>query len=229
MFFAFSSGKSLRIPAQSPIVQAYHDGQHITRPGTSSSTVFAAEPQKSRIRTSYQPAYSIEVDILVEPQPERDEDGRRETWIVKSQPSRQLARGHVITLHTGSHVIETGRVSKAVTLMRHWVTFRLTGSKDGLQIKVPIPWARLCDLDGYTHTLVYHTLPLLPEPHLAFRNKPDFQNPGSNPYEFDITPSAIRRLRARMAKNPRTKELIESRPGESEEGGEVTTHEADTL
>ncbi|TFY54495.1 hypothetical protein EVJ58_g8831 [Rhodofomes roseus] len=213
MFFAFSSGKTRSPPAQSPIIQAYHDGHHVTRPGVPSSTVFAAESQKPSTHTSYQPAYSIEVDVVVEPTPELDEDGRRETWTVASQPSRQLARGHVVTIRTGSHVIETARVSKAVTLMRHWVTFRLTGGKAGLQIRVPIPWARLCDLDGYRHTLAYHTLPLLPEPHISFLTKPDFQNPDSNPYEFDITPGAVARLRTRLAKDPTTKDLIESHHG----------------
>ncbi|KAH9830958.1 uncharacterized protein C8Q71DRAFT_727151 [Rhodofomes roseus] len=222
MFFAFSSGKTCRPPAQSPIIQAYHDGHQATRPGVPSTTVFITNPLQptTRTHTTYQPAYTVEIDVFVEPAPDPDDEDRRETWIVDRQPHRQLARGHVVTLRTENHVIESGRLSKVVTLMRHWVTFKITGSKAGLQIRVPIPWAHLCDLDGYSHTVLYRTLPMTPAPHHTFLNKPAFQNTDSNPYEFDIKPSSM---------TPRydyTKKTLAEVP--STEGSSVTTTTSET-
>ncbi|TFY50829.1 hypothetical protein EVJ58_g10871 [Rhodofomes roseus] len=215
MFFAFSSGKSNRIPAHSPAIQAHHNGHNVARPGQPATSVFDVSPRITKTHTSYMPCYAVAVDVFVKPLPETDVDNQQETWIVDIQPPRQLTRGHIVTVRTANHVIGAGRISKTMTLTRHWITLRLAGRRDGLQIRVPIPWARLCDLDGYSHTVLFRALQKLPAPHHTFLTKPAFHDPDHNPYEFDISPNATARLRARMKKDTKTKELLESLSHES--------------
>ncbi|KAH9832280.1 uncharacterized protein C8Q71DRAFT_861176 [Rhodofomes roseus] len=162
------------------------------------------------------PCYAVSVDVFVKPLPETDVDNQRETWIVDTQPPRPLTRGHIVTVRTVDHVIGAGRISKTMAITRHWITLRLAGRRDGLQIRVPIPWARLCDLDGFSHTTLFRALPKLPAPHHSFLSKPAFQNPDHNPYEFDISPNATARSRARLEKDTKTRELMESLSQESD-------------
>ncbi|TFY68654.1 hypothetical protein EVJ58_g876 [Rhodofomes roseus] len=147
------------------------------------------------------PSYAIAVDVYVHQVPEKDEAQGTETWVVDGRPERHLARGHVLTLRHEHHVLGSGRISKVTGLTRHWVTFRLAGTREGAQIRVPIPWAGLSGLYCYTHTTTYHTLSQTPEPHAVFRGTPPFADPEENPYEFELSPGKLLRLRAKFVSN----------------------------
>ncbi|KAH9840201.1 uncharacterized protein C8Q71DRAFT_721919 [Rhodofomes roseus] len=141
-------------------------------------------------------------EVLVRNVPEIDNASRTETWVVDRQPGRPLARSHVLTLWAGDHMIGSGRISTITCLARHWVTFRLAGTRSGMRVRVPIPWAGLSGHASYTHTTQFLTLSPSPEPHEAFRNSPDFADPDANPYEFELTAGKEIRLRAQLQSNP---------------------------
>ncbi|TFY52028.1 hypothetical protein EVJ58_g10241 [Rhodofomes roseus] len=157
-------------------------------------------PNDRRIRTRRPnpPSYAVAIDVFVDGEPERDVENGTETWIVDKQPERPLARGHILTMRLVDHVIGSGRISKVDGLARHWVTFRLAGARDGLRVRVPVPWAGLSGYATHTHTSQYHMLSPIPEPHVLFRNTPPFADPESNPYQFELTCGKEIRLRAKL-------------------------------
>ncbi|TFY58084.1 hypothetical protein EVJ58_g6635 [Rhodofomes roseus] len=227
MFFAFTYDRKKPQPAPPTTAETLHERRQDAYPNGSMTSVFSLSQPSTNTHNSEHPvpSYAIAVDVLVLPQPERDREGQQETWIVDGQPPRPLARGQVVTLRATTHVIGAWHVSKVETLTRHWVTFRLSGGNTGLRIRTPIPWAHLCDFDGFSHTTLYHTLPNVPPPHHSFAHKSAFQNPHDNPYEFDITPGDEHRLWEQMTRHPRTKALLTSLQRNGEETEEGVTAE----
>ncbi|KAH9830775.1 uncharacterized protein C8Q71DRAFT_862225 [Rhodofomes roseus] len=168
-------------------------------------------PNDRRIRTHRPnpPSYAVAVDITVDEEPEVDKENGTETWIVDKEPERSLARGHILTMWRDDHVIGSGRISKVDGLSRHWVTFRLAGARDGLRVRVPVPWAGLSGYASHTHTSQYHMLSPIPEPHVLFKDTPPFADPESNPYQFELTCGKEIRLRAKLEASTHREEPME--------------------
>ncbi|TFY58260.1 hypothetical protein EVJ58_g6519 [Rhodofomes roseus] len=144
------------------------------------------------------PSYAIAIDVFVCETTEVDAAAGTETWVIDKQPGRPLARGHILTLRLGDHVIGSGRISTVDALTRHWVTFRLAGAREGMRVRVPIPWAGLSGYRSYTHTSQFHALSPTPEPHALFKDSPPFADPDENPYEFEMTTGKEIRLLAKL-------------------------------
>ncbi|KAH9914295.1 uncharacterized protein B0H18DRAFT_959930 [Fomitopsis serialis] len=120
------------------------------------------------------------------------------TWIVKDRPHRQLAKQQLVRLQTESQRSGVGRLSRVVTLRRHWITFEITGARPKCTLRVPVPWVALDNLEGMTHASNYATLPSLPRPHPDFRHLPPFRNDKVNPYEFEIPEIELKQLNRRL-------------------------------
>ncbi|TFY53250.1 hypothetical protein EVJ58_g9554 [Rhodofomes roseus] len=155
-------------------------------------------PHEAHTSEPNPPSYAVAIDVAVYDEPEVDISTNSETWVVSEQPGRPLARGHILTLKLGDHAIGSGRISKVAGLARHWVTFRLAGARDGLQIRVPVPWVGLSGYTSYIHTSQFHELSPTPEPHIMFRGSPPFADPDTNPYEFELTTGKEIRLLAKL-------------------------------
>ncbi|KAH9837265.1 uncharacterized protein C8Q71DRAFT_723553 [Rhodofomes roseus] len=125
--------------------------------------------------------------------------GRGLTWTADERPAEQLKKGKSIKLCTTTQTSGLGRLSAISDLRRHWVTFAVAGAAQPCNLRVPIPWAALGDLEGFTHQYHYFSLPSLPPPHHTFTNRPAFQNDSENPYEFDIEEDEIPSLANRIA------------------------------
>ncbi|KAH9838322.1 uncharacterized protein C8Q71DRAFT_856286 [Rhodofomes roseus] len=112
--------------------------------------------------------------------------GRGLTWTVDERPTEQLRKGISVKLFTDVQTSGIGRLSVVSDLRRHWVTFIVVGAAQPCNLRVPIPWATLEDLESYTHQRHYFSLAILPPPHHSFTNRSAFLNADDNPYEFDI-------------------------------------------
>ncbi|KAH9838227.1 uncharacterized protein C8Q71DRAFT_750089 [Rhodofomes roseus] len=167
-------------------------------PDASAALTTASPEDCIRIREPNPPSYAVAVDVFVCKEPEVDTSNNTETWVVDKQPERHLARGHILTLRLGDQVIGSDRISAVDGLTRHWVTFRLAGARDGMRVRVPVPWVGLSGYMSYTHTSQYHALAPTPEAHSVFKNSPPFADPDANPYEFELTTGKEIRLLAKL-------------------------------
>ncbi|KAH9843019.1 uncharacterized protein C8Q71DRAFT_720401 [Rhodofomes roseus] len=120
------------------------------------------------------------------------------TWTIDERPAEQLEKGRRVIFSTDAQTSGLGNLSAISDLRRHWVTFIVTGADKPCSLRVPIPWASLGDLEGYTHQHHYFNLPNLPPPHPSFAERPAFQNEKENPYEFDIEEDDIPSLAKRI-------------------------------
>ncbi|KAI0726796.1 hypothetical protein C8Q72DRAFT_493684 [Fomitopsis betulina] len=124
----------------------------------------------------------ITVRVLKRPRFGRE---RGTTWTVDEEPSSRLRRGALITMATPTQQSGTGKLSTVTDLRRHWVTFTISGATQPSHIRVPVAWASLDQLEGYTHARRYFDLPALPEPHESFRHLPGYNDETVNPYVAD--------------------------------------------
>jgi len=113
-------------------------------------------------------------------------EGKGLTWVVKSRPAKQLGKRQHIVLQSDSKRSGVGRLTSVVEMRRHWVLFTVSGGPYPCNVRVPVPWAALDDLESFTHAKLYFTLPTLPRPHAEFERIPLFTNDEENPYEFEL-------------------------------------------
>ncbi|KAH9832458.1 uncharacterized protein C8Q71DRAFT_860855 [Rhodofomes roseus] len=125
--------------------------------------------------------------------------GRGLTWVADERPASQLKKGSLISLSTASETSGIGKLSAISDLRRHWVTFTVTGADLPCNLRVPIPWSSLDDLESFTHQRNYFDLNNSPPPHTSFHHIPAFNNEEENPYEFEITDNEIDSLEDRIA------------------------------
>lgn len=105
------------------------------------------------------------------------------TWTVDEKPDRPVRRGGYVTLRTPTEqTAGVGRISAVTDLRRHWVTFAITGATLPCNIRLPISWAVLDDLERYTHRKYYFDLPPDPRPHESLRDDPRFEAEDIYPY-----------------------------------------------
>ena len=126
------------------------------------------------------------------------------TWSIKDEPPEHLMKGMLIALSTSTQVSGTGKLVQTTDLCQHWVTFAISGGHQPCIIRVPIPWATLDSLEGYTHTTRYSALPPLPKPHPALRPREEPRD-GSNPYVsagWEVNRNQMERRMARIANVP---------------------------
>ncbi|KAH9839783.1 uncharacterized protein C8Q71DRAFT_855094 [Rhodofomes roseus] len=143
------------------------------------------------------PALETAVSVTVLPLPTVG-NGRGLTWTVDDRPAEQLQKGKRITMRTDTQTSGIGRLSAISDLRRHWVTFTVAGATQPFNLRVPIPWASLEDLESYTHQHHYFDLPNLPPPHRFYADRPAFLDDKENPYEFDINEDDIPSLTNRL-------------------------------
>ncbi|TFY55162.1 hypothetical protein EVJ58_g8418, partial [Rhodofomes roseus] len=103
-------------------------------------------------------------------------------------------------MSTDSENTGTGRLSATSDLRRHWITFTIIGATLPCNLRVPIPWAHLEELESFTHQRNYFALNKSPPPHESFKHIPPFQDDDTNPYEFDITWDDTRAYEERLAR-----------------------------
>ncbi|KAH9838267.1 uncharacterized protein C8Q71DRAFT_856231 [Rhodofomes roseus] len=149
---------------------------------------------------SLPPTNETTIDVRILPLPIVGKGiGRGLTWTLDKRPAEQLRKGMSVRFCTDVQMSGLGRLSAIADLRRHWVTFLVSGADQPCNLRVPIPWASLGDLEGYTHQHHYFNLAKLPPPHPSFAQRPAFQNEDENPYEFDIEDEEIPSLSNRIA------------------------------
>ncbi|KZT65941.1 hypothetical protein DAEQUDRAFT_490610 [Daedalea quercina L-15889] len=127
----------------------------------------------------------IQATVLARPRYGR---GRGLTWTVNEAPEEPLQKGRYVILRTETEATGIGRISVVTDLRRHWVTFAIAGATLPCNIRVPIPWAVLDNLESYTHRTYYFNLPPDPRPHEALRHDPKFDKEDHvNPYYTEDT------------------------------------------
>ena len=91
------------------------------------------------------------------------------TWTVDEEPASPVHVGGLVILYNDHGESGIGRISSAVDLHQHWVTFTIAGAENPTYLRSPTTWARLDDLVAYTYTTLFHTLLPYPEPPAAAR------------------------------------------------------------
>ncbi|KAH9835159.1 uncharacterized protein C8Q71DRAFT_106740 [Rhodofomes roseus] len=127
----------------------------------------------------------VVVLVYVEEMPVTGEGKANLTWVVKTRPIKQLGKRQHLTLEIDSQRSGVGKLTSVVELRRHWILFTVSGGPFLCNLRVPVPWAALDDLESFTHSKLYFTLPVLPRPHEEFRRNPLFTNDEENPYAFE--------------------------------------------
>ncbi|TFY67455.1 hypothetical protein EVJ58_g1601 [Rhodofomes roseus] len=148
-------------------------------------------------------------------------EGKGLTWIVQSRPEIQLGKRQHVVLKTNAQRSGVGRLTSVADLRRHWVIFTVSGAPHSCNLRVPIPWAALDDLEGFTHSKFYFTLPALPRPHAEF-SSPIFTSDEENPYEFELgerAESRSERLIARITNADADRRTSRSKMAEGPDGG----------
>ena len=135
-----------------------------------------------RFRTKKKPHdHTLHVSVFDDHEP----DGTNGMiWVVRSRPDQMIRRGQAVELHTQSRSSGIGRLSRIYHMSRHWVTFRITGSRGLCSLRVPMLWVDLSDIERHAHSQHYLSLPLYPLPPAAFCT-PLILNAHSSPYEFN--------------------------------------------
>ena len=105
-------------------------------------------------------------------------------WVVGSRPTETIRKGQVIELHTQSRSSGFGRLSLISHMSRHWVTFRITGSRGLCYLRAPIPWVQMSAIECHAHSQHYLSLSLHPLPPTEFCT-PLILNSTTSPYEFN--------------------------------------------
>ncbi|KAH9837535.1 uncharacterized protein C8Q71DRAFT_722889 [Rhodofomes roseus] len=113
------------------------------------------------------------------------ENRKNRTWIVAARPSRQLGPQSLVILSTSLESSGVGRLAAVTGFSRHWVCFRVQGSKEPCGLCVPLVWAKLGALERNFHATRYAELPRLPRPHPEFADNPLITNSDVSPYEFE--------------------------------------------
>lgn len=110
--------------------------------------------------------------------------GKGTTWTVDEKPDKPVRRGAYVTFRTPTErTAGLGRISAVTDLRRHWVTFAITGATLPCNIRLPISWAKLDDLERYTHRKYYFDLPPDPRPHESLRDDPRLEAADIYPYD----------------------------------------------
>lgn len=122
-------------------------------------TAIHETPLPSLTLSSNDSIVPITVHVLPRPQLGR---GTSTTWTIETEPPSRIRRGSKIIMTTASQQSGIGEVSTVTDLRRHWVTFRISGSTHPSNIRAPIAWVMLDQLEGYTHANRYFDLPALP-------------------------------------------------------------------
>ena len=123
-------------------------------------------------------------NVEVYPIPSVDPSGQQH-WIVRLQPDSQIGKRQAIRLCIGACTSGVGRISDLAGMSRHWVSFKVSGSRGTCCLQVPIPWALLPPVECLTHTRLYTSLARLPAPHPLFAPNPIFATSDNSPYEFE--------------------------------------------
>lgn len=133
------------------------------------------------------------VNVVVLPIP-TIEQGRGLTWIVDKRPQKQVGTGQLITLSTGGRTTGVGRLASVTDLRQHWITWSVSGARNELRIRVPIPWANLTGVESVAHAKHYKSLPSIPLPHPDFAKNPAIAQATESPYEFELDERSAAKL-----------------------------------